>query len=77
MAILLYVRKKSESESIVVYDFGGDFENFTRKLTIDKFSEQPRPDDGRYDGQFYNAARKILGLKLERGQWPDRGMIAS
>ncbi|MEV0354562.1 hypothetical protein AB0H71_00700 [Nocardia sp. NPDC050697] len=77
MAILLYVRKNSESESAVVYDFGDDYENFVRTLTIETSSQQPRPDDGFYDHQFYDAARRILGLKRERGQWPERGMIAS
>ncbi|WP_433603062.1 hypothetical protein ACQPXH_15685 [Nocardia sp. CA-135953] len=77
MAILLYVRKNSESKMVVVYEFGDDYENFARKLTIDKSSQQPRPDDEIYDAQFYDAARKVLGLKQERGEWPDRGMIAS
>jgi hypothetical protein len=75
MAILVYLRKESESASHAHYRFH-TVDGPERSLVLDKESGTIRPDDGRTDGVFRAAARKLAAAWRD-GKTPDRLVYAA
>ncbi|MFI0260847.1 hypothetical protein ACH4OW_17625 [Streptomyces sp. NPDC017056] len=77
MAALVYFKKLSEDAHAIVCAFGEDIPEMTRRLSVDRTTRRPQPDDENIDYLFLKASRKINAVYDERGEWPERGMSAS
>ncbi|QTZ91704.1 hypothetical protein [Streptomyces auratus] len=77
MAALIYFKKLSEDDDAIIYSFGDDPSDMSRKLTMNRATRRPQPDDGNVDYSFLKASRKINAVHDEADEWPERGMSAS
>ncbi|RXS70311.1 hypothetical protein EST92_24770 [Streptomyces sp. TM32] len=77
MAALIYFKKLSEHDDAIIYAFGDDPSAMSRRLTMNRATRRPQPDDGNMDYSSLKASRKINAMYAEADEWPERGMSAS
>lgn len=76
MAILIDFQKVREDSQEVEYIFGWA-EEMDRRLVIRKASLESTPEDGKTDGQYSRALRKIMAYFETEASWPDKGSYSA
>ncbi|WP_043660045.1 hypothetical protein, partial [Nocardia thailandica] len=73
LAILLLFRKESETDTDVIYRFGGADPPFARALTISKADYAVTVEDGRMDRMAIFVAGTAISRHRQDGTWIEAG----
>ena len=75
MAILVGFRKTREDTEQVEYQFG--YPEMSRRLVIQKTTQQGQPLDGDPDMAYTAVLTKIVRMQRAETIWPDHGSFAA